>query len=163
MKLRYKDIDLLLCASFKDYEDETGDRMALVDAEGVEYDEADIVQAVSKEHFAGDDVQAQEDPLYWFAVNDEGDNRIVAVIVDKIVKFDWKGLFSTVSHEYGHIVDATDFKNSTAPYETEQGYEEEETKAIAFQNFAMDAYEMSLLFVGMFKQMGIEITGTTLQ
>ena len=63
-----------------------------------------------------------------------------------------------MGHELGHIIDSNIFKNSTEPYETPIGYQQEETKALAFEKFVRDSYKIALLFKEMFSEVGIDVT-----
>ncbi len=159
MKETYKGIDLMVCADFKEYEQYTGNKMCFTDAAGsdveVNLNELEIV-GESKEHFASDDT-LKPDPLHWFANEYDGIREIVLILVGNVKVVDYKTLLSFVGHEYGHLVNGDDFKNSKQPYETEQGYIEEETKGIAFQKYMEDVYEMTELFRKMLNCIGIAI------
>lgn len=160
MNCNYKGIDLCLYNGFEEFTKCEGGEVVFEDKEGNEYNGSnlEIVDAFSKDHFTSDDTYVS-DNLYKFAIKDEGDGRkaIIAIMIWNI-PITFKEIISFVGHEYGHIIDASPFKNSTEPYETEAGYNQEETKAIAFQNFTIDVYEMSLLFLKMFNEMGVKTT-----
>ena len=96
----------------------------------------------------------------WEAMNEESADipkGIVLIIFGKPEKISYKEILTKVGHEYGHIVDADEFQNSTAPYDTKDGYKQEETKAMLFEEFVSDVYEMAELFIGMLETIGIAV------
>ena len=78
--------------------------------------------------------------------------------LDKPESFSFEEILTTCGHELGHIVDANEFQNSTAEYQTPEGYEQEETKALRFEKHVHDSYRMALLFTEMFQEIGIGVS-----
>lgn len=157
MKVKYNEIELCLYTSLEQYTSEEATELFFEDAHGneVEVDLAELGSPMAREHFTGDE-NSKPANLYWVAITEF--NQIIVVIVDKIESVEWKELLFCVGHEYGHLIDAADFKNSTESYNTDEGYRQEETKAIAFENFVKDVYQMTVMIAELFKQVGVVIS-----
>lgn len=163
MEIRqYKNLKLRVYRSYQEYARAEEIEMIAFDTEGNEVvintDHIDFGGAMAKEHFASGDTFKPEQ-IMWEAITHEQDTiGIVAVILSQPSSISYKELLTTVGHEYGHIIDANKFQNSTEPYETDLGYEQEERKALAFEEFVSDCFEMTELFIDMLIKSEVELT-----
>lgn len=158
----YKNLKLRVYTNWVEYEEKEEIKSGFTDADGnpveVDITQIDFSMSESREHFE-DDSEFKKDDFYWEAWNDEQtDKGIVCIFLNESDKsIEHKELFKIVGHEYGHIIDGEKFKNSTASYDTDEGYEQEEKKAMAFESFVEDVYEMTKLFSDMLRKMNVEI------
>lgn len=159
----YNGIKLKLYDSLVEYEKEEGCEFVWEDADGnilldTKTESVDTANAEAKEHFA-DDSEYTPHPIDWFAsTHKDPEQYIIAILLSDISEISHKEIHTTVGHELGHLSDGDDFQNSTEPYETPEGYTQEETKGQRFEKFSLDNYNITKLFVDMFIERGIKIT-----
>jgi hypothetical protein len=91
--------------------------------------------------------------LYWEAWTEE--RFIVCIILRQPNTIQMREVIETVGHEYGHIINADDVRNSTESYDTPEGYKQEETKALWFEVFVHDTFIMTKMYLSMFAELGI--------
>ncbi len=159
----YEGLELRIYSSHMEYETVNDAKFAWCDAEGndleLKTEDIDLSRAESKEHFS-DDSTFKPETLCWHAEIDPVMPKGIACIVAELPeKLTFEKILLTVGHELGHIVDANEYQNSDADYETQEGYQQEETKALAFEKFVLDSYRMALLFRTMFMELGVQVTG----
>lgn len=158
----YKGLKIRLFESYPEYEQVDEIVSHYVDAQGnpVEVNPENINYAgmQDKEHFA-DDSTYKPHAFLWEAITEECDIKgIVCIITDNsATSIDFLEIITTVGHELGHLTDASKFVNSTAHYDTPEGYEQEETKAQTFEAFTLDVYNITMLYLSMFGELGIKV------
>ncbi len=158
----YQGLMLKVYESHLEYEKEEQASFAWSDSEGnildIKTEDIDFSGAESKEHFT-EDANYKPEPLMWHATTlKEFGLGITCIMCEKPKKLQFSDLLYTVGHELGHITDAGEFNNSVAPYETEEGYQQEETKALRFEKFTMDTFSMAMLFFEMFRSIGVMVS-----
>lgn len=107
----------------------------------------------SHPHFQED--KLQKDCFEAYCIIDE--NLIEIIIHHKEIETNFKEILATIAHELGHLSNGNDFKNTELDYETKEGHQQEENKAIAFENFVLDSFDISLQVKQAFIQLGIKI------
>jgi hypothetical protein len=156
---KHKEINLYLFESYNEYEEwlsKQDMKTVFTDVDGneVEIDPTtiDFSESQQREHFAPNDTYKSYN-LYWEAWEEE--KYIVCIKLRSLHHIQMREVIEAVGHEYGHIINADEVKNSTYPYDTPEGYKQEETKALWFEAFVHDVFNMTKMYLTMFRELGI--------
>lgn len=156
---QYKDLKLRLFKSLSEFEaaEDLTFHWCNSDGEdlGLKTEDIDTSDALSKQHFA-DDSTLSSDSFMWEAFTDEP-RGIVCSLLSQVDSIDFEEILTTIGHELGHLSDGDSFKNATSSYETPDGYIQEEKKGQAFEYFTLNVFEVTLLYIEMFTELGIKI------
>lgn len=155
---QFKDLALKVYDSMLEYEEDNEIESVFCNAEGevLEMTSADVdySRALAAPHFSTD---FKHEPFYWEAWEWEGQRAIYAIILSKPESISYREILTSIGHELAHHTPIA-VQDSTDPYETDEGYQQEETKAIWFENYVGDVYDITQEFVKMFQALSINVT-----
>jgi hypothetical protein len=155
--MEYNNFKLRFYSSFQDYVDKENIEFCFQDAnnEIVDIDNFEDLVLLSKTHLS--DETPKPEQFYWEADTCEQSKGIICVLLYNSDKVKFKDILVACAHELGHLVDGSNFRNSTFEYYTPEGYQEEEEKAMAFEKLAKDSYEIAEYFCNEISNLGIKI------